>query len=84
MNEISKLKTYFGADDGAYEDMDKERAKQAWGEREAWRVLQDENARLKAALELAIKHIEGKGESFSEREKTPVLWQLRKALGGGK
>jgi hypothetical protein len=32
------------------------------------------------ALEVAVKHIDGKAEKFSEREKIPVLYQLNEAL----
>jgi hypothetical protein len=32
------------------------------------------------ALELSVKHINGQGEIFSEREKIPVLYQLNQAL----
>lgn len=42
--------------------------------------LLNEVERLKDAVRLAVKHINGEGEKFSEREKTPVLFQLREAL----
>lgn len=42
--------------------------------------LLNELQRVKGAVRLAIKHISGEGEKFSEREKTPVLFQLKEAL----
>lgn len=39
-----------------------------------------ENKRYKEAIEIAINHIEGKGKKFSEREKIPVIYQLKQAL----
>lgn len=42
--------------------------------------LEAERDRLREALELAVKHLEGKAEKFSEREVPPVLFQLREAL----
>lgn len=35
---------------------------------------------IREALENAILHVDGKATYFSSREKTPVLWRLRKAL----
>lgn len=44
-----------------------------------WRFM-SERAVLLDACNTALKHLTGRAEKFSEREKRPVLWKLREAL----